>query len=472
MEISLMREKKLYDASFRGDIQSLDELLKEDEHVLNYYERPSPFRFNETPLHIAATRGHVDFAKALLQRRPNLVSELDSRLRSPLHSASANGHVEMVKLLLKADADVCLMEDKFGRTPLHLAAMDKGRVEVVNELVQTRPEAIMYPLNKAKTITILHLYVIRSGMKALDQLLEVDHTFLNSQDGEGNTILHNVVALKQWETMKHLVLKPQLAVDLKNANGFTASDLIKQMPEDPKNTENIEMRKLLLKTEFSKSFSHCNNTYNKNENLLEHKRDAILVAATVIASMTFQGAMNPPGGVWQENKSSYINKYGYQVNRTIVAGTSVMATNYSDYYTVYEVFNAASFVAAIITVLLLISGSPTFGTTWFHFMRQKIFMWFLTGIIWIIMITMVITYVIVMVATAPRDYPSVVNIGGCSVLALVGLIFIVFLVYICRLIIYIIWRVKKCRERSRGNADEEKRQGHSNTNNTTCCMSA
>ncbi|KAM7515342.1 hypothetical protein LguiA_004925 [Lonicera macranthoides] len=469
MEISLMREK-LYDASFRGDIQSLDELLREDEPVLNYYERPSPFRFNETPLHVAATRGHVDFAKALLQRRPDLVSELDSRLRSPLHLASANGHVEMVKLLLEADADVCLIEDKFGRTPLHLAAMDKGRVEVVNELIKAKPEAIMYPLNKTKTITILHLYVIRNGLKALDQLLEVDCTFLNSQDGEGNTILHKVVALKQWETMKHLVLNPQLAVDLKNANSFTASDLIKQMPEDPKNTE---MRNLLLKTEFSKSFSQCNNTYNKNENLLENKRDAILVAATVIASMTFQGAINPPGGVWEnDDMISYTNATGHVVNRTIVAGTSIMATNNEVYYTVYEVFNAASFVAAIITVLLLISGSPTFGTTWFHFMRQKIFMWFLYGIIWITMITMVITYVIVMVATAPRDHKHVLNIGGCSVLVLVGLIFIVFLVYICRLIIYIIRKVKKCRERSRRNANEEKRQGHSNTNNTTYCMSA
>ncbi|KAM7513573.1 hypothetical protein LguiA_003156 [Lonicera macranthoides] len=87
--------------------------------ILNHYGKPSGLCFNETPLHIAATRGHVDFAKALLQHKPDLVNELDSRLRAPLHLASVNGQVEMVKLLLDADIDVCLIEDKFGRTPLH-----------------------------------------------------------------------------------------------------------------------------------------------------------------------------------------------------------------------------------------------------------------------------------------------------------------------------------------------------------------
>ncbi|KAM7519311.1 hypothetical protein LguiB_018273 [Lonicera macranthoides] len=41
----LMREKKLYDASFRGDTQFLDELFREDELILNYHERPSLFLF-------------------------------------------------------------------------------------------------------------------------------------------------------------------------------------------------------------------------------------------------------------------------------------------------------------------------------------------------------------------------------------------------------------------------------------------
>ncbi|KAM7513572.1 hypothetical protein LguiA_003155 [Lonicera macranthoides] len=51
----------------------------------------------------ATSRGHIDFVKALLQHKPDLVNESNSWLRAPLHLASANGQVEMVKLLLDAN---------------------------------------------------------------------------------------------------------------------------------------------------------------------------------------------------------------------------------------------------------------------------------------------------------------------------------------------------------------------------------
>ncbi|KAM7515338.1 hypothetical protein LguiA_004921 [Lonicera macranthoides] len=54
----------------------------------------------------------------------------------------------------------------------------------------------MYPLKKTKTIMILRLYVIRNGPEALKQLVEVDHSFLNSQDREGNTNLAQSCSLE------------------------------------------------------------------------------------------------------------------------------------------------------------------------------------------------------------------------------------------------------------------------------------
>ncbi|KAM7517496.1 hypothetical protein LguiB_016458 [Lonicera macranthoides] len=502
---SLMKENKLYDASFKGDIQSLNELLREDRLILNHYGRASGLCFNETPLHIAATQGPVNFAKALLQHKPDLINELDSRLRAPLHLASANGQVEMVKLLLDADSDVCLIEDEFGRTPLHLAAMVKGRVEVVNELVRARPEAVMYPLNRMKTVSILHLYVIRNGPKALEQLVEVDHTFLNSQDGEGNTILHKVVALKQLETLEYLISRrTRLVVNLKNGNNLTAMDTIEQMPRD---SDTAKIRKLLIKAgdlnaETLVSPLEPNSTQllhgevdqinatkmqpvrvidaktpsqdvvvkDNKESWMDRKRDAILVTATLIAGMAYQAGSNPPGGVWDENDQMYTNLHGHNV--TLRTGKSIMAVNYPRIYIIFWSFNTASFVAALTIVLLLIRGSPHLGTTWCRILRQKLYMWFLTGVIWVMATSMAVTYLFAMLVITPGiQWGSASIIVGCSVIGWLGFVGIVFLVNACPFLVCVIKKVAKSAKRSCRNENEGERQGHGNAGSTICCMS-
>ncbi|KAM7517501.1 hypothetical protein LguiB_016463 [Lonicera macranthoides] len=457
---SMMRENKLYDASFRGDIRALEELLRQDKLALNHCGSSSGFCFNESPLHIAASRGHVDFAKVLLQHKPDLVNELDSRLRAPLHLASANGRVEMVKLLLNADSDVCLIEDEFGRTPFHLAAMVKGQVEVINELVRARPELVMYPLNRMKTVAILHLYVLRNGPKALDQLVEVDHTFLNSQDGEGNTILHKVVALKQLEILKYLANRAQLVMNLKNGNGFTALDIVKQMPRDPQTTK---MCKLLLNAKLS---SQDNKMKDNEKSLLEKKRDAMLIAATVIAGMAYQAGLDPPGGVWDQNYQTTLNIQGK--NLTFLTGRSIMAVNYPREYCLFWAFNTMSFVASLSIVLLLIHGSPSMGTTWFRVLKQKVFMQFLTVVIWVVATTMSLTYFVAMLTITPCNAIkfNIDNLGFkvegrgtgdiiiFSVLAWLGLVCIVFIMNAAHFFGCIIVKVVTCINRSGRNANE------------------
>ncbi|KAM7519395.1 hypothetical protein LguiB_018357 [Lonicera macranthoides] len=53
----------------------------------------------------------------------------------------------------------------------------------------------------------------------------------------------------------------------------------------------------------SKSSLRGNDLKGKTVNLLKNNRTAILVAATVIASMAFQAGLNLPGVVWDVNKS-------------------------------------------------------------------------------------------------------------------------------------------------------------------------
>ena len=189
------REKEVYEASVTDSVSLLKQLMAEDALTL---ARAAITCFNETPLHVAAMLGHLDFTKYLLTHKPDMTMAVDSRGRSPLHLASANGYVEMVNILLSVNSDSCLIQDEDGRTPLHLA-VKKGQVEIVRKLFGARRQVVRYKLDQGETI--LHYAVKQNRLGVLKLLLELkgEFEFLNSKDDYGNTVLHTATALKQFE---------------------------------------------------------------------------------------------------------------------------------------------------------------------------------------------------------------------------------------------------------------------------------
>ena len=195
----------LYNASASGCTTTLNNLINKDPHILH---KISLTPFSETPLHISALLGHLDFTKTLLAQNSCLASELDYHKRSPLHLASAEGHIEIVQELLHAYEDACLILDQDGKIPLHYAAM-RGRVDVVKKLIVVRPDSTQVVLRGKETV--LHLCVKYNQLEPLKLLVESrseDGHFLNSKNSEGgNTILHLAVMLKQIEVSFHLFLE-------------------------------------------------------------------------------------------------------------------------------------------------------------------------------------------------------------------------------------------------------------------------
>ncbi|XP_076937082.1 uncharacterized protein LOC143604511 [Bidens hawaiensis] len=192
-------EKHLFEASLEGNISILLMLLQEDPLIL---DRVTLVRHGDTPLHIASMLGHVDFVNEILTRKPKHRMECDSQRRLPLHIASAKGHVDIVKALISGNPgnpETCSACDRNGMNPLHVAAV-KGQCEVVKVLVQAQPHAARAMVQQE---TIFHLCVKYNQLEVLKILVETvgDHEFVNTKDGDGNTILHLAVADKQIEVI-------------------------------------------------------------------------------------------------------------------------------------------------------------------------------------------------------------------------------------------------------------------------------
>ncbi|KAJ9688015.1 hypothetical protein PVL29_014003 [Vitis rotundifolia] len=416
------RERRLYEASVNGSVNSLKQLMAEDPLSL---ARASVTCFDETPLHIAAMLGHLDFAKALASHKPDMAMAIDLQGRSPLHLASANGHVEMANMLLQLNSNICLICDEDGRTPLHLAVM-KGHVEVTRELVRARPEVTGHKLDHGETI--LHSSVRHNRLGALKMLVESvrEAEFINARDDYGNTVLHTATTLKQLKTVRYLLNGNMVEVNAVNGSGLTALDVIEHMPRDLKSMEirdslskagalsarnivpvnrEFEIAPVIKKSQLDSvaqplhvspgvglsSQRISNKTDSKNqENWLKDNRDALMVMVGVIAAMAYQAGLNPPSGVWQEDRRD-------DMGNICQAGTSIMASKHPDgYYPKFMTYNSISLVASLSIVLLLISGLP---------MKKRIFMWLLMVAMWVTITFMTLTYVISLKVVSPDHEP-------------------------------------------------------------------
>lgn len=191
----------------KGDKSTLDELLQEDPLILHRVSSLTN-NFNETPLHIAAMCGNLDFLTAILDHiNSNMfLTKSDSSGRYPLHLACAGGHVEIVKKLYRACPEVSQFRDQDGRTPLELAAVNE-HVEVLSFLLQQAAVAatITEEIENGKE-NVLHLCVRYNAMKALKVLVEdslrsnnKDDEVVNCKDECGNTLLHLAVIHQRVE---------------------------------------------------------------------------------------------------------------------------------------------------------------------------------------------------------------------------------------------------------------------------------
>nr|CAN67799.1 hypothetical protein VITISV_038917 [Vitis vinifera] len=194
-----------------------------------------------------------------------------------------------------------------------------------------------------------------------------------------------------------------MEVNAVNGNGFTALDIIQHTPRDLKG---MEIRESLVKAGALSS---------RNIPALPGKGHQLMGESgitMVIENPQLYPPPPPPAAVPTEAKTStplrgrekkiHENKKEWTMKKQkeagngkkMLAGTSIMAHNHPDDYPLFMAFNAVSFVASLSIVFLVVSGVP--------FVKRRILMWLLMIIMWIALTSMALTYMISILAIAPR----------------------------------------------------------------------
>ncbi|XP_040997134.1 ankyrin repeat-containing protein NPR4-like [Juglans microcarpa x Juglans regia] len=451
---------RLREAARKGSVPSLLELLQEDPKFLS---KNTP-TLSGTALHLASLLGHSAFAKEVLVRKPELAAELNPGGSSPLHLAAATGSVEIVKDLMLVNPDMCLVWDREGRTPLHLAAI-KGRVGVLTELVRVRPEATRVFTSGGESG--LHLCVKHNRLEALKVLVEGiggDDEFVNWRDSNGNTVLHVAVSRKQSVMTKFLLNQTKIEVNAQNASGFTALDILSQGPRD---IRDMEIKVSLKKAGALKINEAPSSTYypeivenapltqpsssqetgakqpvvkHKHIDWLGRKRSALMVVASLLASVAFQAAISPPGGVWQDDYS--VDSEGNPVGNPHKVGEAVMAYNGTDGYGQFMIFNTIAFLASLSIILLLVSGLP---------IKRRRWMWIQMVTMWIAITTLTGTYFLGLMNMTPNhEKGTLYFLMKWSVIVWLMLMGIVFLGNVARMILWLLRKYGYIEEKPEG----------------------
>ncbi|KAG8375712.1 hypothetical protein BUALT_Bualt10G0129000 [Buddleja alternifolia] len=362
------RENRLYDAAAEGNTESLHELLEQDEFLLDRVSFTSPNK--STPLHVAATKGHLAFVQQILIRNRRLAQQLDSQQSSPLHIASAEGHSKIVKILLSAAPNMCLSRDYQGRNPLHLAVM-RDHVEILKALIKVAPSAAREKAGRDQTV--LHLCVKHGQLEALKILAPKLNDLINAKNADASAALKIEYAICQWLQIIKYLKRSKIDFDARNCNGQTAKDILEDLPKND-NIRNIS------------KLRHCKSkTQTQREEWLTKKGDAIMVVAVLIATVAYQAGVSPAGGIWQENLTQYSH---------VRAGEAVMAYTHPEAYENFMRSNTIGFVSSVTTILFLMSGLP---------FRRRLFMWILIIIMWLTVTSLTVSYAISIVVVTPKS---------------------------------------------------------------------
>nr|CAB3267277.1 transient receptor potential cation channel subfamily A member 1 homolog [Phallusia mammillata] len=205
----------LFQCAEEDRLEAMQELLKHKRIRLGLLEVTD--RYDNTPLHVAALRGHYSVVKMLLDAGAVIDAKNEDE-QTPIHLAAENGRVKIVVELVRRKHEIVHDDDENANTALHLAALS-GRIHVVRELVRL---GASIGARNAKQWTPLDCCAFAGMHKSAIVLLEADSP-VDPKDKRKITPLH--LACQEGHTeMVQVLLQWKADVTHRSVDGRNALD--------------------------------------------------------------------------------------------------------------------------------------------------------------------------------------------------------------------------------------------------------
>lgn len=192
-------------------------------------------RFQDTLLHLANS---PEMVRMLLEEQPDSIHKQSDMIhrhnfqgQSVLHTAKT---AAVARVLLSKKPSLIHETDRYGRSVLDTAIIHRGEPELIDLILEEKPELARKVDDKGQTV--LHKAANVNLSQIIDSLVKKDGSLLNAVDDAGNTAMH-LAAKPPWRIdeqqnppaalEKLLHLKPALA-NMKNAAGQTPLDIAKK----------------------------------------------------------------------------------------------------------------------------------------------------------------------------------------------------------------------------------------------------
>ncbi|XP_019451893.1 PREDICTED: ankyrin-2 [Lupinus angustifolius] len=366
--MNTVNDYNLKAAAQEGDINLLYRIIEEDPYVLEHLDI---IPFVETPLHVAASMGYLHFATEIMRLKPSFAWKLNKQGFSPIHLALQHGQRRMVQCLVDINKELVRVKGREGVTPLHFVSQC-GDIDLLANFLLACPNSIE-DVN-VRSETALHIAVKNKQHEALEVLvgwlkrssqrgaMQLEKTTLNWKDESGNTVLHISALLNDSQALG-LLIKTKMDLKAKNLENLTAMDIAASAEIKGKlvkagvkcGSSTIDDESLTLAHKLRSKITTLDKIIiymlRIREDISEEQRNAFLVLAVLIATATYQAALNPPGGFYQANAGGNNNQNTSSGNVSEgKAGTSVMSEG--DFFTL-SIMNTLSFLVSTVTIFIL-----------------------------------------------------------------------------------------------------------------------